>query len=995
MWRKRQISSMIAAVFCMLFFSVSGLSASWQKIADLGVRVGCCFFEDDNYGFAGTGTYNQSLKLEIWHTIDGGASWSKTTVPNGTGQVTQISIRPDGVGFASIFSQANPAMNLWKTTDNGNSWVDASSGGRFGTGAGISTVKQGFASWDPSGAPNNSTNGVFFMDPSTMLITPGRFPAPPLDEAWSAYGDPVSRVWYAVFELSRKLLISTDGGVSWKLAFDFGNKLVTGAKSLTGHIVGAGGALYVQSDTGIFKGSLNDRGVTWSAIFGSPSNFQDTRTMYAGGCYGELIIAFDETGGVWKSTDGGDGMGGGQPPISFTHPKFQSISSCKSYSRKLFFTNLYCYDYVVTKISFDNPNAAFSLQLPPLPDTLHTDRTDSFQVVFDPARKPGNYSVNVRIRGYHITNGGNKYLDSVIVLTATANPEAPQFVITPTKINFYTVSICGGVRDTFFTMRNTGCDTLTITSGPGTLIPEFTIDPLALPYRLPPDSTIILHCKFKPTTLGAKQDYPSYQATQQGLSKSIGMILDGFGEDGAGILSFQPSSFRFDTLSICSSADSSEGFLTNTGCIPLTIGNFTLSGDPDFTLLGANPTNTSIKPGDTVRFGFKFAPKLKGNRTAGISIRSKNTSGTGTSKDNSLSLVGFVGSGTKLLSAMPAAIDFGTTTLCEERDSVITFFNKGCDTLIITAADIGGKGFTVSTSLPIILMPGSNTKIPITTIVDTTGGSLVMNGSLSITSTADNTLSPITFTRSVTLSSKKTIDFGIVSKPFAAPSIGTAGDVVRFALKESATLPITGSGVKSLEFDLGYNSDLLQYIDRQQGASTLTSADGKHFVLSGSPFITADANRELAEMFFEVFLTKDSTTTLTISKVTFPQDSGSQRPCASSIKATASGSSYSYSYVCADHALQDFMRFDKIRITSIIPNPARDEIHIEVISPTAVQSGLEIYDALGKRILQKNVELLVGKNDVSVKINQLTEGSFTLRLSTETGVVSRQFVRVK
>ncbi len=981
------------AVIVALLFSHPSSYAAWQKIGSLGEPVGCVCFLSDNTAFAGSGTYNKNNTLKIWYTNDGGVSWSTASVPNGVGQVTQISIRADGQGYASIFSQPNPGMNLWKTTDGGFTWSDVSTGAKFGSGAGISTMLQGFASWTIGLPANGSTNGVFFMDPSTMLITPGPG-STPIGEAWSAWGDPKTRIWYAITELSKRLVMSTDLGVTWNSRFDFGSKLITGVKSPTGHIVGGGGVMYIQSDTGIFRGTLADSGLTWYSI-GGPNNFQDTRTLYVGGCSGELIVAFDQTGGVWKSTDGGNGGLGGAKPLTFTHPKFQNISACKNDLRKLFFTNLYCYDYVVTKISFDvNTSGAFSLQLPTLPDTLRSSVTDSFTVLFNPAQNPGTYTAQIRIKGFHITAGGNKTIDSVVTLTAIANAEGPEFFVTPTKIDFDTLSICGKSKDTVFTMRNDGCDTLYVTSGPGTIGAEFTIDPLSLPFAIPPDSMISLRCSFKATTPGVKQEFPSYTATQQGLKKTVGMILDAYGEDGAGILDHAPKSFAFDTVSFCSlSSDSSSGFLTNTGCIPLTVENFALTGNADFTLLGADPTGTSIKPGDTLRFKFKFSPLQKGSRAASIALRTKNTSGTGVSKDYSISITGFVGIGTKILSQSLTSIDFGTTTLCEERDSVISFTNKGCDTLILTAADLKGAGFTMTgVTPPIILIPGASTQIKIQTIVDTTGGKTTTSGTLSVTSTADNVLSPITLKRSVTVPSKKNVAFGIISKPNAPGKIGTAGDVVSFALKESATLPFAGSGVKQLEFDLVYNTDLLEYIDKAQGANTLTTSDGKHFILSGNP-ITAGANGELVEFFFEVFLTKDSTTALHITNITIPGIT--QGPCTSSVDASATDTSFRYTYLCADHILQDFMRTNLISIQSIVPNPTHNEMSVEIHSPNATVSLVEIFDALGHQVMQRSLSLQSGKNVVDLKTMGLAEGSYIIRIGTDAGAVSRRFVKVK
>jgi photosystem II stability/assembly factor-like uncharacterized protein len=148
-------------VLVVVLTSVGTSTAVWRQIAKLPQTVGCCYFLDDNFGLAGTGTYNLNLPLQIWVTMNGGATWTQAATPVGTGQVTQIRVRSDGLGYASIFSQGNPYMNLWRTTDFGNSWTDISTGQRYGAGAGVSWNTTGFAYWLAGNPANQNSNGVF------------------------------------------------------------------------------------------------------------------------------------------------------------------------------------------------------------------------------------------------------------------------------------------------------------------------------------------------------------------------------------------------------------------------------------------------------------------------------------------------------------------------------------------------------------------------------------------------------------------------------------------------------------------------------------------------------------------------------------------------------------------------------------------------------------------------------------------------------------------
>src|SRR6185436_4678204 len=44
---------------------------------------------------------------------------------------------------------------------------------------------------------------------------------------------------------------------------------------------------------------------TWKNI-GGPSNIEDSRFVVTG-CAGEVVYAFDNSGNIWKTSDGGDG----------------------------------------------------------------------------------------------------------------------------------------------------------------------------------------------------------------------------------------------------------------------------------------------------------------------------------------------------------------------------------------------------------------------------------------------------------------------------------------------------------------------------------------------------------------------------------------------------------------------------------------------------------------------------------------------------------------
>lgn len=974
-------------LFVLLFIPELAVTA-WQQIAKLPAPVGSCFFLNDQVGFAGTGSFERAplTPLQIWVTVDGGYTWFQASTPSGVGQVTQIVVAPDGTGYASIFSQGNTNLNRWRTTDGGNSWTDASLPGTYGAGVGINGQ---LASWTPTLVTNQNTNGIFSFPGIGTLITPGPNSTGLPGESWSAFGDSTDGVVYTVAELGRSIMFKLPTG-NWARRYDLSS--LVGNRYPTGHIHGSKGVMYIQTEAdGIIRTGLADSGKTWRLV-GGPSNNIDTRSFWVMGCRGEVVIAFDSTGAVWKTTDGGDGTLSSNSQLIWEQIVFPVITACSSITKSAKLLNNQCGNIVLTSVVMEKNPGVYQFVPPTLPDTLSEGASYTAVVDLVPNGNYGTFTSQIRIKGYIDASGNKRFFDSVIKVSAAVNGENPKLTLNLSTLDLGSAGICGEKKDSVFVFKNTGCDTLEIIAGPGTLASEFTIDNIPLPYSLPHDSSVTINAHFIPVTLGVKSTIASYTARMHGKTQDVSFELKGIGTDGAGILSYEPQSFDFDTLSVCSPPDTLFGFLTNVGCVAITIENFAFGGMTDYTLVGANPNGAVLQPKDTVRYGVRFSPQLKGARTASIAIRSKNSSSTGISKDDTATILGFVGDGTKTIASTPngGIIDLGTVFLCDETSAMVQVRNTGCDTIVLTRATLAGSGFTIDTSqLPTILAPGEDISLEVVTMVDTSGGKTQNSATLSFTSESENSLSPITYTR--TISFPGNASFGITSIPLPSNHTGTAGDPVRFALIESPSEKFTNANIRSLEFDLGYNSDLITYTGKQ-GANTLTTSDSRHFTLTGNPYITADANGYLAELDFRIYLTKDSSTDLIISNVT--TGGSSQDPCASSVT-TTTGTSFTYTYECADHLLQDFMKGESLQLGIVKPNPASSEISFVVESPIKESVEVMITGLNGIVFEKQRRNVVSGKNELQLPIITLPGGSYILTVTSTAATVSRRFVRVK
>jgi hypothetical protein len=980
MQKYRYIPRIIGAIFLTIALS-SASFATWKQIFQFPFPICSCFFLDANHGVAGSGVYGPNYTLQIWVTSNGGTSWTQAGVPVGDGEVTQIVIKPDGTGYASIFSEHNPNNNLWSTADGGYTWKDISTGYHYGTGVGFGGQT---SQWTAPRAPGNNTNGVFAMPGGKTFITPGPNPG---GEAWSAYGDPVSNVWYMVTELSRDLYISTNSGVTWKQRYNFGSLLINGGIP-TGNIVGLGNKLFIQTEkNGMFVGSTLDTGTSWTHLAGSPSNEADSRTIYVSGCNGEVIYAFDDAGILWKSADANTDS------LHMQHIDFHTITACQNMTKKAWFrNNSNCAPFVVTSATFINATGVYSLlQSIILPDTLQPGDTAFFMVAFDPKLKPGGYNAQIQLQGYFeaVEGSSQKEADSIITIVGEASPVAPQTKTNLSDVDFGGTSICGGEVDTIFTLKNIGCDTLRLLNGPGSLDSAFILDSIKFPFLLPPDSTIVIHVHFKPLHAGQVSSFPDFKISSEGIGDDIKFFVQGTGIAGVGVLTLGTQTFPFDTLSICSPADSLSGYFTNIGCGPLVVDNITPSGNNDFNLSGLT-SGMEIAPGDTLFYKIRFTPQLKGSRAANFLAVVKDKNGATQPRNITLSVTCFVESGIPILSSTLASINFGTTSLCDEKDSLITLRNTGCDTLTVTKAQVFGAGFVVSgNSFPIIIPPQKSAQITVTTLLDTAGGKLVSIDSLKITSNSDSAFAAIKLTRSV-------IPHRAVGMYLdAAAKRGTDQNVVTYDIKETPGRSFTGAGVSRIDFDLVRNTDLLEFIPAQSSASLSGTPNGQSFSLTSGSEITADANGILATAAFRIYLTKDSTTDIALANVKMNGLDSSGGPCLLTFS-TSGVAHFNYDFACGELSIAGSMDgITPLKIVSLRPNPAQDEIELLLGSALSQEATIEISNSLGAKIFSQYQHLTAGQNIFHVDLRNLSGGLYLARIHSDNFSASQKFLKVE
>ncbi|MEP7233898.1 MAG: T9SS type A sorting domain-containing protein, partial [Ignavibacteriota bacterium] len=96
---------------------------------------------------------------------------------------------------------------------------------------------------------------------------------------------------------------------------------------------------------------------------------------------------------------------------------------------------------------------------------------------------------------------------------------------------------------------------------------------------------------------------------------------------------------------------------------------------------------------------------------------------------------------------------------------------------------------------------------------------------------------------------------------------------------------------------------------------------------------------------------------------------------------------------CGTIMVSDFLRRGnvKISITSLRPNPAQDEIEIDVQSSLKQDARIEIFDALGASVFSGMQNIIEGKNQIHLDTKDLSGGMYVVRI----GDASQSFVKVK
>ncbi|GEM_PF-4008850 len=399
-------------------------------------------------------------------------------------------------------------------------------------------------------------------------------------------------------------------------------------------------------------------------------------------------------------------VAGSVPSVPILYPtanqlQWRSVIECSSGDTVITFTNQGCDTVSVDSLHSLGGRSLF-LQSIALPRKVAPNASIQVRVHYTPdALNPDSLTASL----FYSSTG---FIDSIHVpINAQASPALPSLSSSASRINFGAGYSCDELDTTIY-LKNTGCDSLLLTSlliGAG----SYSISPQpALPLVIPKGDSIALHIKYHPSSIVDTQSI--FYTSKNGGKTANGKIFL-FGTVRTTFLAYSPDSLNMGAVALCSFSDSIVS-LHNPGCdtIQITSANIIPAGDVKFS--GVTLPITLPPHSDTI-IAVHFSSNVQEDITT-ILILDSYIKGIQQPRIE-IPVHASASAPTQSLGLSDTSVRLPSLSFCKSDTLIVRLYNRGCDTLDVAIGDlIGDPDFrALSGSESVRLGPGDSSSVSI------------------------------------------------------------------------------------------------------------------------------------------------------------------------------------------------------------------------------------------------------------------------------------------
>ena len=660
-----------------------------------------------------------------------------------------------------------------------------------------------------------------------------------------------------------------------------------------------------------------------------------------------------------------------------------SRSNCKVSTVSLLLQSLPCdsVEFTYSNFTISGTGVQMTNDLT-LPLTLQVASSDTVLITFPPQGLVGNYIVTAHLKGKYL--GSPVTFDTTVSFTVSFSNQKSSLTPNLSYVALDSVGFCAST-DTTVSFTNLGCDSIKIISDISIWNPGWSVSDPTFPFLLAPDSSFSLRIHFIPTWPGSPSQTVSYSFEYNGTSGNPpNLSLTSTVVPAQASLTLSNTAFDFGSMSRCALRSQDTTItISNTGCDSLLLSNASISGT-GFTLTSAR--DTELAPDETVTYRVHFSDSVPNSYSGTFHVTGIGAHG-GNRIDTTVNFKTIIVPGSYAASIDRSAIDFGTTSICEERDTTLTITNTGCESDTIYSANFSCTQFSLVpvVSFPIVLAPDSSVSFRIVTNLDTAGHPNSNAGTLQFSLSNGISFPSVLLSRGVIYPGAFTL--GLTAEP-TAPLNATVPISVQ---RTSGTIPIEANEV---DFDLIYNEDLLGYTDPVQPDVKLLN---KVLLTNGMTDRTfamnpASDRDTLATFPFQTYLTKNTSTSISLVRPQFVVQGAISPECVASIDSNNVPSNFRLNLACGDSTiLAAWSSSPPFSISGIVPNPASNTV--AVLGANLGNASAEFFNILGTTPQPPPIPLRSVGGEVSFDVSPLASGTYYVRFS-EAGYVQTRKIEI-